>query len=364
MKSRIWLMPLMMSAAANAAYAQSNVTLYGSTDAGVGYVSNLHGSSTFIAEQGTFQADRWGLTGSEDLGGGRKTIFKLESGFSTINGSMSSAGVLFNRQAFVGLSDNELGTVTLGRMTDWHFEMLGPLSTGQALGDFSAFHPGNVDGLGNTVPVEWSSALKYRSPVWFGGLSIGAMYGFPGSTASSTAGRSFSFGANYANGPLTLAAAYSQYHDRTLNLGSGFGLTRFEGVNLAGGAPFVADSVTNLGLGGSYQLGRVLLHAVATQVRIERPGDVEHFRAVDAGANVQITPAEQIALGGWTATLNGQRWTQLTVANVYSLSKATQLYVDVMVERASSNAVADTLGIGASSTNRQTAILAGLHHFF
>ncbi|RDU96903.1 porin [Trinickia dinghuensis] len=348
---------------AGTAHAQSSVTLYGSTDAGVGYASNLRGHSSFFAQQGTYQADRWGLTGIEDLGGGLKTVFKLESGFSTINGSMSSAGVLFNRQAFVGLSDNRFGTLTLGRMTDWNFEMLGPFSTGQSLGNFSAFHPANIDGLGNTVPSEWSNAVKFRSPA-YGGLSFGAMYGFPGASSSSTAGRSYSLGVNYANGPLKLAATYSEYHDRTLNLNSGFGLTNFGGINLANGNPFVADSVKELGVGGSYEVGKVLLHAVATQVRVAKNGASENFRAVDAGANFHLTPAEEIDVGGWGASFDGGHWAQLTVANVYALSKATQVYVDVSLERASSSAIADTIGVGPSSTNKQIVVLTGIHHLF
>ncbi|WP_231927839.1 hypothetical protein [Caballeronia cordobensis] len=50
--------------------------------------------------------------------------------------------------------------------------------------------------------------------------------------------------------------------------------------------------------------------------------------------------------------------------NVHSLSKLTQLYADVMVEQASSGAVASALGIGPSSSNRQTVVLAGVHHLF
>jgi predicted porin len=344
------------------AYAQSSVTLYGSLDSGVGYVSNLHGGHAFIAEQGTLQADRWGITGAEDLGSGLKTVFKLESGFSTISGAMSSAGTLFNRQAYVGLSQSGIGTVTFGRQTDFHFEMLGPLSTAQSLGDFSAFHPGNVDGLANTVPVELSNTAKFVSRP-FAGFVVGALYGFT-NASSSTAGRTISFGATYGYGPLKLAAAWSEYHDRTLNLSGGLGLDAFEGVDLSRGAPFVADNIRNAGIGGSYQWGRVQLHALVTQVRIERHGEAQNYRTIDGGVNFQVTPAYMIGAGAWTTTLAGKRWTQATLANVYSLSKATQLYVDVMVERASSGAVADTLGIGASSSGEQTVVLAGIHHLF
>ncbi|MGC1584004.1 MAG: porin, partial [Candidatus Acidiferrales bacterium] len=237
------------------------------------------------------------------------------------------------------------------------------VSTGQLLGDFSAFHPGNLDGLGSTLPVQLSSTVKWKSAN-YSGLSFGALYGFPGAAASNTNGRTISFGANYTNGPLKLVAVYSEYHDRLLPLSNGLGLTSFEGQTLAPGATFNAKQVRDMGIGGAYRFERVTLHALATDVRIQSDGGSEHFRTVDGGVNVRLTPAEEIAAGAWTATLAGRRWTQFTVANVYSLSKATQVYADLMVETAGGGAVANTLGIGAASGGRQTVFLSGIHHLF
>ena len=59
-----------------AAHAQSSVTLYGLIDNGISYVSNQRGHSAVLASTGNIVGDRWGLTGSEDLGGGLKAIFK------------------------------------------------------------------------------------------------------------------------------------------------------------------------------------------------------------------------------------------------------------------------------------------------
>ncbi|WGS52653.1 porin [Paraburkholderia sp. D15] len=345
------------------AHAQSSVTLYGSLDAGLGYVSNLHGSPAYLAEQGTMQADRFGFQGVEDLGAGRTALFRLESGFVTTTGAAASSTSFFNRQAYVGLSDPLLGTVTLGRQTDWNFEWLGSVSTGQLLGNFYAFHPGNLDGLGSTLPVQLSNTVKWKSAA-YGGLTLGAMYGFPGASASNTNGRTISFGANYTNGPVKLVAVYSEYHDRLLPLSTGLGLTSFEGQTIASGATFNARQVRDMGIGGSYRFERVTLHALATDLRIDSAGGSEHFRSVDGGANLRLTAAEEIAAGAWTATLAGRRWTQFTVANIYSLSKTTQLYADLMFETAGGGAVANTLGIGASSSGRQTVFLSGIHHLF
>ncbi|WP_042338915.1 porin [Paraburkholderia ferrariae] len=345
------------------AHAQSSVTLYGSLDAGVGYVSNLHGASAFIAEQGTLQADRFGFLGTEDLGAGRTALFRLESGFVTTTGASASSTSFFNRQAYVGLSDPLAGTLTLGRQTDWNFDWLGTVSTGQLLGNFSAFHPGNLDGLGSTLPVQLSSTIKWKSASFYG-LTLGALYGFPGAAASNTSGRTISFGGNYTSGPLKLVAVWSEYNDRLLPLAGGLGLASFEGQTLPGGSSFAAPRVRDGGIGGSYRFGSVTIHALATDVRIASAGGASHFRTVDGGLNVHITPAEEVAAGAWSAWLDGKRWTQATIASVYSLSKSTQLYADVMFETAGGGAVADTLGIGASSNGNQVVVLSGIHHLF
>jgi predicted porin len=347
----------------SAARAQSSVTLYGSLDAGLGYVSNLRGSRAYIAEQGTLQADRFGMLGIEDIGAGRSVMFRLENGFVTTTGASASNTSFFNRQAYVGMSDPKLGTLTLGRQTDWNFDWLGSVSTAQLLGDFSAFHPGNLDGLGSTLPVQLSSTVKWKSAT-FHGLTIGALYGFPGASASNTNGRTISFGGNYTHGSLKLVATYSEYRDRLLPLSNGLALTSFEGQTIAPGSTFNAKQMRQMGIGGSYRFERVTLHALATDVRIVSSGGSEHFRSIDGGANLRLTPAEEIAAGAWTATLAGHRWTQWTVANVYSLSKATQLYADLMFETASGGALANTLGIGTASGGRQTVCLAGIHHLF
>ncbi|MFD2272046.1 porin [Undibacterium arcticum] len=63
------------------AFAQSNVTVYGSMDAGVAYVNNVGGKSVTRLDQGTMQPDRIGFRGTEDLGEGLKANYQLEAGF-------------------------------------------------------------------------------------------------------------------------------------------------------------------------------------------------------------------------------------------------------------------------------------------
>lgn len=94
--------------AATGAQAQTSaVTLYGLIDTTISTVSNTNaaGARTTGFQVPWFSGSRWGLTGKEDLGGGTSAIFKLESEFETPTGNMDTPGVLFNRDAWVGLSN-------------------------------------------------------------------------------------------------------------------------------------------------------------------------------------------------------------------------------------------------------------------
>lgn len=96
--------------AATAAHAQSSVTLYGLIDAGIMYTNNVasgnsHGGLV-QATTGAVNGSRFGVRGTEDLGGGLKALFVLENGFNAENGKLGQDGRLFGRFAYVGLSDN------------------------------------------------------------------------------------------------------------------------------------------------------------------------------------------------------------------------------------------------------------------
>ncbi len=149
--------------AANA-HAQSSVTLYGVIDEGIDYVNNSGGHSLWRMRDGTYDGvygSRWGLKGSEDLGGGLSAIFKLEAGFSTENGQSRQGGRLFGRQAYVGLSDTRFGTVTLGRQYDSVVDYLQPVTApGQLAGPL--VHAGDIDNTDNSFRVD--NSVKYASP--------------------------------------------------------------------------------------------------------------------------------------------------------------------------------------------------------
>src|SRR5689334_13059243 len=106
-----------LGAFAGAAHAQSTVTLYGISDEGFMFNNNAKGKHLYSMASGVMQGSRWGLRGTEDLGGGLKAVFVLENGFDVNTGALKQGGLEFGRQAYVGLSSG-FGTVTLGRQYD------------------------------------------------------------------------------------------------------------------------------------------------------------------------------------------------------------------------------------------------------
>ncbi len=106
-------------------YAQSSITLQGMFDGGVTYVNNQHGGASTLFDSGIYAPNTLTISGSEALGGGTKAIFNLTSQFDLGNGTpIPGANQIFNRAAYVGLSDERLGTVTFGNQYDFMFDSL------------------------------------------------------------------------------------------------------------------------------------------------------------------------------------------------------------------------------------------------
>lgn len=163
--------PAMLALASGAAGAQS-VTLYGLVDTGIEYVSHASSSGNGLVRMpsvtGTLPS-RWGLRGTEDLGGGTQAVFTLESGFNTDTGTSGQGARLFGRQAWVGLS-GRYGTLTLGRQYSMAFlslgdaDLLGPSQ--YALGSLDTYIPN----------ARTDNTVAYKGT--FGGLTVGATYSF------------------------------------------------------------------------------------------------------------------------------------------------------------------------------------------
>ncbi len=176
--ARIVLAALALSALPTVASAQS-VTLYGVVDTGVEYVSNIGAAKQSVVRipnvTGTVPS-RWGLRGTEDLGGGLKSVFVLESGFAPDAGTSGQGGRLFGRQALVGLS-GDWGQIALGRQyTMLFWAMLDPDILGPQV-----YGTGSLDSY---IPnARADNAVSYKGT--FGGLTVGATYSFGRDTVNA-----------------------------------------------------------------------------------------------------------------------------------------------------------------------------------
>jgi predicted porin len=99
---------------AGTAQAQSSVTVYGRIDASLMHNNPFGGAGQWSVDSGTISGSRWGLMGSEDLGGGLKLNFDLEQGFAIDTGAAAVAGQQFSRQAWIGVS-GDFGEIRVGK---------------------------------------------------------------------------------------------------------------------------------------------------------------------------------------------------------------------------------------------------------
>jgi len=97
----------LLAAAATGANAQTNVTLYGVIDTGVEYITNVGGGDSLTRMPtltGGQLPSRFGFRGTEDMGGGLKAVFTLESGFAPDQGTLNQGGRIFGRQVLISTS--------------------------------------------------------------------------------------------------------------------------------------------------------------------------------------------------------------------------------------------------------------------
>lgn len=188
-------------------FAQSSVTLYGEIDTGIQYLThaNAAGKSQWSMTSAGRQPSLFGLLGAEDLGGGTQAIFRLEQGINSNDGSMLSPGTAFARSAYVGLTNDRMGTVTLGRQFSTLFDNT-IVYDPTFFANYSLFSDYFIPFSNVWV----NNAVKYRSPV-FAGLSTELLYGFGEQRAGdSRAGRVMEAALQYALGGFSVSATYSQ----------------------------------------------------------------------------------------------------------------------------------------------------------
>ncbi|MGP8432480.1 porin [Paraburkholderia fungorum] len=356
----------------NDAAAQSSVTLYGLLDDGVTYVSNSGGHAAVLQTSGNLLAERFGFRGNEDLGGNLRAIFTLENGFTSANGALGQGGLLFGRQAFVGIGSS-IGTITVGRQYDEMPEMLGPISASLAYMGFYATHMGDIDRVGGE---RINNAVKYVSP-GIAGFTIAGLSGFGNQPGSPPTGHAISIGVKYLAGPWAVAAAFTKVSDTTFDIYTSYGLSSVNGVPAVSNAstlttaPLQLNSILNWGVGTSYQWGNILVHGLYTQTLLDRPtfgsavGPNARVRIGEVGALDFLKPDLSVGLHYSFTSLGSNRWHEFGSVLDYFLSKRTDAYLLAAYQRAAGSApYAVIFTLPRSSSINQIAVRVGLRTRF
>jgi len=372
------------------ALAQSTVTLYGALDAGLGYFGNRAGpdgasGASVQMQSGNISPNLWGIKGTEDLGGGLKSIFKIESGFNINNGHMLQGGRLFGRTAMVGLSGESSGTLTVGRQYDPLIDLIQPLTNDGTFGSVFAT-PGDMDNYDNSFRT--GNALKYTTQS-LGGLRAAVMYALGGQSGGS-AGRTYAFAAAYRHGPFGVGAGYFYAHSANGSVASFDGLHPNTDVDtdspaISGG--FVsANSLQIARAAAQYQMGRWIAGLSYSNVRYNGyatpVGGVGStaFNTFQGYVDFHLSAATVVGVGYDTTKGTGNRvdarYDQWSLGADYHLSARTDVYALAGYQHASGQTIDAATGMlvpavasmadfgNDASTNRQFMAIVGMRHVF
>ncbi|WP_179404934.1 porin [Burkholderia guangdongensis] len=378
-----------LGAFAGAAQAQSSVTLYGIVDEGLLFNNNANGGRQYQLASGNLSGSRFGMRGTEDLGGGLKAIFTLENGFNASTGALGQGGDFFGRQAFVGLSSATAGTVTLGRQYDSVSEYVGQFEVGDQWGSGYSAHPGDLDNINNSNRI--NNAVKYTSPI-YSGLQVGALYSLGGIAGHPGRNQIWTVGAGYTNGPLALGVGYLNARDPNYSFFGNTPTASATGLNMkspvySGYASANTQQVA--AAGGAYTIGAATIGATYSYTRFDKVGTVAgtglnplnlqgsaSFNNIEANFKFQLTPALLAGVAyDYTrgSKVNGQsaaQYHQVALGVDYFLSKRTDLYAVGIYQHAlgydstGEKAVAAIAALTPSNSPNQLAATVGIRHKF
>jgi len=326
------VMAVAMTITCGWAAAQSNVTIYGVADAGFVHESGGAAGSVDKISSGVGSGSRLGFKGKEDLGGGVAAFFQLENGYNIDTGSAGQGGLLFGRQAYVGLSSTALGTVTLGRQYSPLYATLRDV-----VDPFEIGLSGNVL---NIIPgyTRVDNMVQYASPR-LAGFSADLAYGAGESAVSSKRNRQWGASVRYVANGLNVTLSKHSKNDTLAKDAANYTM-------LVAKYKFGAFSVDlargiDRGLAGA-RANDTVLGATATQ-----------------GANTVL--ASYIVHDDTRSTNRDAR--QWALGYLYALSKRTDLYASYG-HIANRNGALYTVGNGTESGSGNAATNIGVRHRF
>ena len=282
---------------AASAFAAPSVTLYGRIDTSLAYThlnadkAGVDSTDTVSMESGFSTGNRWGLTGTEDIGNA-KVGFVLESGFNSDDGASGQDGRLFGREAQVNVS-GAYGTLYAGRIAS----VVSDSGSIGYLGDVSAFPSafgivGNQAGSTGSAYARYDNTIAYQTPA-FSGLQAAALYSFKADSKKDTTSRENSAAADrYAGAALRYKAGKAAVvltGDMTM-----YG-------NAAKNVYHDVDNGYSFILGGNYDFGVAKVFAKATY--FDNQVNVLDSFSLIKDARALSTP-QALALKGWGAEIS------------------------------------------------------------
>lgn len=333
---------------ATTAQAQSSVTVYGIVDV---FVQYGRGDSTQTAIQsGGVSSSRLGFRGTEDLGGGLKVNFQLESGLLADTGAQANSSSFFARQSWVGLSSTSWGSVSAGRQTIPQYDILDSFDTfGTGAGSSAS---SNIVSTTSRA----SNSLKYRSPT-VGGFSATALVGLgetvPNSTSVPTTSRDngnvYSLGGTYQSGAWRAGAA----------------------VNVFNRSNDALENARYLLLTAEYDFGPAKVSGAWQQVRNLAGSAVADRTEAMLGVTVPVSEHNTVkaAVGLVNGQNDAQDARQITLGFTHLLSKRTSLYAvasHIDNGEATSYTTTAATGTGPSTSAGQNvrSLQLGVRHAF
>lgn len=333
---RLAIAAAVASLGAQAAMAQSSVTLYGIVDTGVEFLthSNAQGDSIVRVPKitGTIPS-RWGIRGREDLGSGYAAIFTLENGFNLGSGSVNQGGRMFGRQAFVGI-DSPYGQFTFGRQ----YTMTNPVGSDANIMGPAMYAVASTDSYLPNARTD--NTIGYKGE--FEGLTVGATYSFARDTGSSAGsgnspGEGTCVGGAGAGIACTAWSAMLKYDKRNAyGLAASYELQHGGTgalANLYNGLPAIdlshaSDKDIRINGNGYVFVGPVKLGAGWLGRRVLTQTQRVSVDTYYVAAKYSITPALDLE-GTVFRVINNQmdtRATALAALAAYHLSKRTEIY--------------------------------------
>jgi len=318
--------------------ALADVKVYGTLDAGI---ASSKGSTVFYGD-GNNGTTNFGLAGSEDLGGGLKAGFNLQSGIDVKNGASGVSGGgntgLFNRGASISLGNENLG-ITVGNQFSNAVLYAGFVTGGNAVGGDGVNVPGVVRLLGGKPGAYDTGSTTPSSNVFF----------IPGAVTINFNAAGFS--GEVMTRVISKDANNSSYTGATIR-------TEVAGVNLALGYQTAGYNTSTSDYTSTYLAANTKLGDIRVNGAFSSNTGSAKSNAYMLGASMPLVGA----LSGGVSYANGtDAQGSLTGLSLeYALSKSTIAYLNTVQASKTGQSMANA----ALTVTGKSLTTVGLKHSF